>query len=155
MSLEIPDTPELNASELHFGIVAARYNQKWVDALLERTLAALKAAEGTIRIVRAPGSNELPYLAHMLARSKMVDCIIALGVVIGGETNHHNVIASSTAHAFQMISLNTQIPVVNGILVTHNRKQAKARCEGTIDRGTEFARTAVEMAHHKLKFSRS
>ena len=158
MSLDTFDISDLSASELRFGIVAARYNKKWIDALLERTLTALQAAgavEEHICILRAPGSNELPYLAHMLARSQTVDSIIALGVVIGGNTNHHNVIGSSTAHALQNVSLDTQIPVVNGILVTNNIKQARARCAGRIDRGTEFARTAVEMAHHKLQFSKS
>ncbi len=158
MSLDTPETLNFDASELRFGIVAARYNKSLVDTFLQRTVAALQAAgaaEKNIRLLRASGSNELPYLANMLARGGTVDCVIALGVVIAGDTDHHTVIAISAAHALQAISLKTHIPVINGILVTHSVEQAEARCRGAIDRGTEFARAAVEMAHHKVHLSRT
>ena len=72
--------------------------------------------------------------------------IIALGVVIAGETPHHMVIAHSTAQALQSISLKFGICVVNGIIVANTTEQAEARTVGKIQRGVEFAESAREMA---------
>ena len=157
MSTHTPQPLDFPAEGLRFSIAAARYNATLVDALLERTLATLKAAgvaEKDILMLRAPGSQELPYLANLSARTDNVDCIIALGVVIAGETQHHTVIEISVAQTLHSIALQTGIPIINGIIVAHTSEQAQDRCCGRYDRGAEFARAAIEMARYKVDFPR-
>lgn len=154
MSLDRPDIPEVDGSDLYFCIVAARYNNELVTALLERTVATLKESrvrESNITVMRVPGSNELPYAVYMQSLSRQYDCVIALGLVIAGDTSHHDVIAFGTAQAFHGIAAQTETPVINGIITVNNQEQAESRCRGEHDRGSEFAHAALEMAWHKLR----
>jgi 6,7-dimethyl-8-ribityllumazine synthase len=154
MSLHAPNEPIPQAPKLKVAIVAARFNRKLVDALLEHTLAPLrKAGIHEPVIERVPGSAELPLAAELLATSLHPDVIIALGVVVAGDTDHHTLIGHSTAHALCQVSLHHRIPVINGILITNNREQAEARTNGEINRGGEFAHAAVEMGLLKNKWS--
>lgn len=152
MSQDKPTPPSISGAKFVFSIVAASYNHELVDALLQKTIATLtqaKVAPQNIRVLRVPGSGELPYVAHMTAASGEVDCVIALGVVIAGDTPHHEIIGQSTAYALQDVSIRTEVPVINGIVVTNNRAQAEQRCLGSLDRGTEFAHAALVMAQHR------
>ena len=154
MSQDKPKPTALDGRDLWFAIVAARYNGDLVDALLERARRTLRDARvpaDHIKVVRVPGSAEIPYAAHMLAMTGEHDAVIALGVVIAGETPHHEVIAQSTAAALQSSSLRSEVPMINGIIVALDRAQAEARCTGTLDRGPEFARAALEMAAHRVE----
>lgn len=136
-------------SDLRFAIVASRYNEKHVEHLIERVQTRLrkkKIPASSITLTRVPGANELPYVTSMLALTGDCDCVIALGVVIAGETPHHEIIAHATANELQRIASETQVPVINGIIVTQNEAQADERVFGETDRGTEFANAAIEMA---------
>jgi 6,7-dimethyl-8-ribityllumazine synthase len=142
---------------MRFGIVASRYNQRLVDGLLDSALRTLDAAgvqEGDVETIRVPGAMEIPYVAGMMANSGEFDCIIALGVIIKGDTSHHDVIARSTADAFQRISKDTEVPIINGVIDANTVKQAEERCIGGLDRGTEFAASALEMADLKVQLVR-
>lgn len=135
--------------DLRFAIVASRYNEKHVEHLIERVQTRLrkeKIPAASITLTRVPGANELPYVASMLALTGDCDCVITLGVVIAGETPHHEIIAHATANELQRIATETQVPVINGIIVTQNEAQADERVFGETDRGTEFANAAIEMA---------
>ncbi|MDI1336488.1 MAG: 6,7-dimethyl-8-ribityllumazine synthase [Lacunisphaera sp.] len=148
MSLDAPKSSLINGAPFSIGIVAARFNAALVDALLHTVFENLTAAgvkEKCIRIIRVPGSHEVPWAAQALA-GKPTDCVIALGVLIGGDTNHHEMVGTSVSHALQQVALATRTPVINGVIVTDNLKQAEARCLGAINRGGEFARAALEMA---------
>lgn len=152
MSFDNPESIDLDGADKTFGIAAARYNRELVDGMLERTVQTLQDANvprDNITIIRVPGSNEIPYIAGMQASSDEFDCIICLGVVIAGETNHHEVIAHSTAAALQEIGLELEVPVINGIIVANTVEEAQERTIGTINRGKEFAEAALEMAAHK------
>lgn len=159
MSTYTPQPVTIDARGLRFGIAAARYNPTLVDALLGRTMATLTAsgvAENDIQLLRAPGSNEIPYLANLLAQSHTVDGVIALGVVIAGATQHHTVIDVGVAQALHAIGIQTRIPVINGIVVTQTLKQARERCCGRErDRGAECAHAAIETARYKVDFGQS
>lgn len=136
-------------SDMHFAIVASRYNSKHVDFLLSRVQKKLRenrVPANAISVTRVPGANEIPYVANMLALTGEYDCIIALGVVIAGETPHHSIIAHATAGAIQDVAIETQIPVINGIIVTDNEAQADERVFGETDRGSEFALAALDVA---------
>jgi 6,7-dimethyl-8-ribityllumazine synthase len=149
MSLHAPSAPIIDGRKLRFGVVAARFNGELVDALLTRAQATLSAAgvkAGNVAVLRVPGSHEVPWAAARLAGSRRVDCVVALGVLIGGDTNHHEMVGQSVSHALQRVALDTGVPVINGVIVADTRAQAAARCTGRINRGAEFARAGLEMA---------
>lgn len=149
MSLAAPKETAIDGAPFTVGIVAARFNPALVDALLEQALTVLAAAgvkEKRITVVRVPGSHEVPVAAQWLAQGGRRDAVIALGVLIGGDTNHHEMVGQSVSQALQQVALATRTPVINGVIVADNLKQAQVRCTGRINRGAEFARAALEMA---------
>jgi len=152
MSLAKPSLVAVDGAKLRVGIVAARFNESLVNALLARVQAEL-AASGVpakhLTVVRVPGSHEVPWAVQALTRGR--DCVIGLGVLIGGDTNHHEMVGQSVSHALQRVALGTGVPVINGVIVANTRAQAQARCAGRIDRGAEFARAAVEMGALKRR----
>lgn len=109
--------------------------------------------DGSLRVERVPGSNELPVAAQLLARSGHYDVIVALGVLIRGDTIHYELIADAATQALQRVALESATPVINGVVVAENQAQAEARCRGPINRGAEFARAALEMAALKRRLS--
>jgi len=149
MSLAPPKATAIHGAAFKIGIVAARFNEALVDGLLARAQAVLQAAgvrPGNVTLLRVPGSHEVPWAAAQLAAGGRRDCVIALGVLIGGDTNHHEMVGTSVSHALQHVALETGVPVINGVIVTNTLAQAKARTTGRINRGAEFARAALEMA---------
>lgn len=149
MSFDSPKLSPTDGRPFSVGIVAARFNPALVEALLRAVSAGLSAAgvkEQRITIIRVPGSHELPVAAQWLAQGGRRDVVIALGVLIGGDTNHHEMVGQSVSHAFQQVALATGTSVINGVIVADNLKQAQARCLGRINRGAEFAHAALEMA---------
>ncbi|WP_269522539.1 6,7-dimethyl-8-ribityllumazine synthase [Coraliomargarita parva] len=154
MSLDAPSSQEIDGRGLRIGIAAARFNQSYVDALLQHAQSTLLQAGAAVPVIeRVPGSAELPYAAALLAQGEPFDAIIVLGVVIAGSTDHHKVIGDSTAIALQQLSIESGIPVINGILVVENEAQAEARAGTEINRGKEFADSALEMALLKQKWT--
>lgn len=153
MSLDTPSLKQIDGSGYRFGIVAARYNEALVDSLLSEASDTLKAAgAATPQIERVPGSAELPFAASLMAKSGQFDAIIVIGLVIAGDTNHHNVIGDSTATALHAISIQNDLPIINGIIVVNNQEQAEARAGTAINRGKEFAEAALEMAAYSKKW---
>src|SRR5688500_8090637 len=157
MSLSSPSFKPVSGAHFRIGIAAARFNESLVDGLLTRVVAGLRAAEvreENIAVMRVPGSHEIPWAVNAFAAGGECDCVIGLGVLIGGDTNHHELVGESVSHALQLVALDTTVPVVNGVIVVNSVAQAKARCEGKLNRGAEFARAALEMAGLKRKFLR-
>ncbi len=151
MSQTSPSTRRINGANFRIGVAAARFNEALVDGLLVRLRAVLRTAGAKrIEIVRVPGSHEVPWAAGRLAATGKFDCVVALGVLIGGDTNHHELVGQSVSHALQRVALDTGIPVINGVIVAGSRAQARARCTGRINRGSEFACAALEMAALKI-----
>lgn len=157
MSLAAPKSSRIDGAAMRFGIVAARFNAPLVDGLLERVMSALAGAgvkPAGIRLVRVPGSHEVPWAAQALAAGAKCDCVIGLGVLIAGDTSHHDLVGASVSHALQRVALATRVPVINGVMAVNTIAQARARCVGKINRGAEFASAALAMAALKRKFSR-
>lgn len=153
MSLDNPSIQKIDGSGRRFAIIASRYNEVLVDSLVAQATATLTAAgAGDPLIERVPGAAELPYAVATLTAHTRFDAIIAMGVIIAGDTDHHRIIGDSTALALQTISLQQRIPVINGILVVKQRAQAEARVGTTINRGKEFAQAALEMAQFTNKW---
>ena len=84
-----------------------------------------------------------------MAHSEDFHAIIALGVVVAGDTSHHELIGQTTAKALLDISILTSTPVINGILVVNSEEQARIRIAGEHARGPEFAEAALHMANLK------
>ncbi|HWA85944.1 MAG TPA: 6,7-dimethyl-8-ribityllumazine synthase [Opitutus sp.] len=157
MSFAKPAEVVVHGSPFRVGIAAARFNGELVDALLARVIEGLRAAgvkEKRITVVRVPGSHEVPWAAAALAHGGRRDVVIGLGVLIGGDTSHHEMVGQSVSHALQRVALDTRTPVINGVIVANTQAQAEARCRGRIDRGGEFAAAALEMAALKGELSR-
>lgn len=156
MSLDTPKPQSINGAALKVAIVAARFNNTLVDALLQQAIDTLRKAgvkQRNIRVERVPGSNEVPSAAQLLAASQKPDVVIALGVLIRGDTIHYELIADGATHALQRLALDIRTPVINGVVVAENQQQAETRCLGSISRGGEFAHSALEMAALKKKLS--
>ena len=156
MSLSAPSSPAVNGAGFRFGIVAARFNETLVNGLLARVRAGLAAAgvkPANVKVVRVPGSHEVPWAAQALACGRC-DCVIGLGVLIAGDTSHHEMVGTSVSQALQRVALDTRVPVINGVIVVNSEAQARARCIGPINRGAEFAAAALAMAALKKEFSK-
>jgi 6,7-dimethyl-8-ribityllumazine synthase len=157
MSLAVPSKHAVDGATFSVAIVAARYNERLVDALLSQVIQRLRTAgvkERRIAVARVPGSNELPIAAQLLAARRKPDVVVALGVLIRGDTIHYELIAEASAQALQRVALDARVPVINGIVVSETKAQAEARCLGGINRGSEFAAAALEMAALKKNLSR-
>jgi 6,7-dimethyl-8-ribityllumazine synthase len=130
-----------------FAIVASRYNSEYVDAMLHAAREELLGAGAHLRIVRVPGAFEIPAVAARLAVRGGYGAVICLGVIFEGETSHAQHIGEGVTHALAQIQVLHKIPVIHGVFVFTKVKQAKVRCLGAKhNRGTEAARTALEMA---------
>ncbi len=139
-----------SAAGLRFGVVAAQYNRKLADALLTNcldTLGQAGAETADVKVVRVPGSFEISGAAGRLAKSGQYDCIIALGVLLQGQTQHAAHIGAAVAHGLTQIAVQTGVPTIFGVVTANTEKQARVRClSRTYNRGREAALTAVEMA---------
>ena len=149
MSSAAPAVPAINGAAFTVGLVAARYNPALTDALLDTVRGQLLDAgvkPGRLEVIRVPGSAELPVAALWLAESGRCDCVVALGVLVKGDTAHHRIVGQAATDALQRVALATRIPVINGVLVVENARQAAARCHPRSGRGPEFACAALAMA---------
>jgi 6,7-dimethyl-8-ribityllumazine synthase len=142
---------KLNAKGLKFGIVAGRFNEFISSKLLGGAIDALKrhdASETEIEVAWAPGSYEIPLVAKKMAKSGKYDAIICLGAVIRGSTPHFDVVANEVAKGVALVGLETEIPVIFGVLTTDSIEQAIERA-GTKsgNKGFDAAMAAIEMAN--------
>lgn len=140
-------TPDLNGEGLHIGIVRARFNEEIGLAELEACLAQLAEQgvdERDVMVVTVPGALEMGITLSHMAETFEFDALIALGAVIRGETYHFEVVSNEMATAISRISLETGIPVANGVLTVETDEQAKVRAPG---KGRDCAMVAVEMAN--------
>ena len=140
-------TPDMNGEGLHIGIVRARFNEDIglieLDACLQE-LESLGVDERDIMVVTVPGALELGVTLARMAETFEFDALIALGAVIRGETYHFEIVSNESASAISRISLETGIPVANGVLTTETDEQAEVRAA---DKGRDCAQCAVEMAN--------
>ncbi len=142
---------KLIAKGLKFGIVLSRFNNFITERLLEGALDALRrsgAEEDDWDIVRVPGAFEIPLIAKMMAESKKYDAIICLGSVIRGATPHFAYIATEVTKGIAHLSLEKEIPISFGVLITDNIEQAIERAGTKVgNKGFDAAMTAIEMAN--------
>lgn len=136
---------------LKIGIVVGRFNEFITSKLLDGALDGLKrhgVAENDIDIAWVPGAFEIPLTAKKMTNSGKYHAIIALGTVIRGATTHYDIICNEVANGVASLSLQTEIPVMFGVLTTETIEQAIERA-GTKagNKGYESAVAAIEMIH--------
>ena len=141
---------DLNGKPFKFGIILSRYNDNMGTELLKNTtetLLQLGTKEKNIELFRVPGALEIPITANLLVLEKKYDAIIALGIIIRGETPHFELVSRECYRGLMDISLCGDTPIIFGVLTVNNPKQAINRVsKNKMNKGREFARAAVEMA---------
>lgn len=139
----------LIAKGMKFGIVASRFNEFITTKLIGGALDGLKrhdAQETDIELVWVPGAFEIPLMASKMAKSKKYDAVICLGAVIRGNTTHYDYVCAEVSKGVAHVALETEMPVVFGVLTTENIEQAIERA-GTKsgNKGYDCALSAIEM----------
>jgi 6,7-dimethyl-8-ribityllumazine synthase len=140
----------LSAAGRSFGVVASRFNDFIVQRLLDGAMDAIARHGGdlgAVDVVWVPGSYEIPLVAKQLALSGRYDAIICLGAVIRGATSHFEYVAGGAASGIASVALETNMPVIFGVITTETIEQAIERA-GTKhgNKGFEAATAAIEMA---------
>ena len=149
MSTLAPPRSRPDQGKRQFSIVASLFNEQYVQGLIDHATAELKSLSpgATISLHQVPGAFEIPVVVRELALQKKTDAILALGVILQGKTSHAQNLARSVTDALQQIAVEHGVPVINAVLSLETEAQAEQRCLGSeINRGTEAARAAVEIA---------
>ncbi|MBA3635516.1 MAG: 6,7-dimethyl-8-ribityllumazine synthase [Rubrobacteraceae bacterium] len=140
----------LSAEGRSFGIVASRFNDFVVKALLEGAIEAIRrhgGDAGAVDVVWVPGSYEIPVVARELALSGRYDAIVCLGAVIRGATAHFDYVAGGVSGGISNVALETGVPVIFGVITTETIEQAIERAGTKMgNKGFEAAVSAMEMA---------
>ena len=133
------------------GIVASRFNEIIVNKLLGGAVDGLVrhgVAEENIPAAWVPGAFELPVVAKKMAKSGKYDAVICLGAVIRGQTSHYDLVCNEAAKGIAQAGLETEIPVLFGVVTTDNIEQAIARAGSKAgNKGYDCALSAVEMVN--------
>lgn len=133
-----------------FGVVASRFNGRLVESLVDGAVDCLcrhGVEASAIRVVRVPGAWEIPFALGELAAAGGVDGLIALGVVIRGETPHFDYICREAAAGISRVSRAHRLPVGFGLLTCETSEQAAERAGGKAgNKGWDAALAALEMA---------
>jgi len=145
----------LNGSEKKFAIAVSRFNEFITKKLLDGALDALVrhgVNSDDITVVWAPGAFEIPFVAKKLAISKKYDAVLAVAAVIRGSTPHFDFVSAEISKGIAAVSLESQVPVIFGVLTTDSIEQAIERA-GTKagNKGFDAAMTAIEMADLSAK----
>jgi 6,7-dimethyl-8-ribityllumazine synthase len=145
----------LSAEGRSFGIVASRFNDFVVKALLEGAVEAIRrhgGDAGAVDVAWVPGSYEIPVIARELALSGRYDAVICLGAVIRGATAHFDYVAGGAAGGISNVALQTGVPVIFGVITTESIEQAIERAGTKMgNKGFEAAVSAMEMADLMVK----
>ena len=142
---------KLNAKDLKFGIIVGRFNEFISSKLLGGAIDALKrhgAEDKNIEVAWTPGSFEIPLIAKKMAKSKKYNSVICLGAVIRGATPHFNYVANEVSKGIANAMLETEVPIIYGILTTDSIEQAIERAGSKSgNKGFDAAMAAIEMAN--------
>jgi 6,7-dimethyl-8-ribityllumazine synthase len=145
------DFGNISAEDFRFAVVVSRWNSELTSKLVDGAVEALRksgAQADAIEVFRVPGAFELPLASMKAAESGRFGAVIALGVVIRGETPHFDFVAGRAAAGIMQASIETGIPVMFGVVTADTREQAEERCGGSVgNKGYEAAMSAIEMAN--------
>ena len=152
MSTELPQKVQSRVDDGRITIVAARYNEKYTDALLQNCLDELAetAPDVEVEVVRVPGAFEVPMMVKRAIEQPVSgetpDAVIAFGVILRGSTAHADLIGTAITNQLMSQACESLVPVIHEVLLLSNEEQAFARCiASSLNRGREAARAALEM----------
>ena len=142
---------QFTTSGERFFIVVSRFNEFISSKLLSGALDELKRhgiEDNNIDIAWVPGAFEIPLVAKKAAKTGKYNAVIALGAVIKGSTSHYDYVCAEVSKGVASVSLETEVPVIFGVLTTDNIEQAIERA-GTKsgNKGSDAAKSAIEMAN--------
>ncbi len=141
---------QIDSSNLAVTILVTSWHTEITDALLAGAERALKASGNDLyTVVRVPGAFELPLAAKWAAEDE-ADAIIALGVVIQGETPHFEYVCDAATSGLTQVQLEYGVPIGFGILTVDNAQQAVDRAglpDSKEDKGAEAVEAAIHMAN--------
>lgn len=144
----VPPVPEMDAAGITLAIVASTWHLDICEALLTGALrVAVQSGVNTPTVVRVHGAIEIPVIAQELARSH--DAVVALGVVIRGQTPHFDYVCDAVTQGLTRVSLDASTPVANGVLTTDTEAQARDRAGlpgSAEDKGAQAAAAALSTA---------
>ncbi|MGD9572146.1 MAG: 6,7-dimethyl-8-ribityllumazine synthase [Thermoleophilia bacterium] len=147
----MPPAPRLEHPGVRMAAVVAGFHRELSERLLQGAADRLREAglpDGHLEDIWVPGAFELPLAARSMALRRRYAAIIALGVVIRGETAHFDHICDAAANGLMRVGLDTGLPVAFGVLTTEDRAQAEARSGGDKgNAGMDAADAAVVMAN--------
>jgi 6,7-dimethyl-8-ribityllumazine synthase len=144
----VPELPPVDGSGVRLAIVASTWHDRICSALLDGALRVAKdsgVAEPTV--VRVLGAIEIPVVAQALTHSH--DAVVALGVVIRGQTPHFDYVCDAVTQGLTRVSLDESTPVANGVLTTNDEEQALDRAGlpgSSEDKGAQAAAAALSTA---------
>ncbi|ATH06395.1 6,7-dimethyl-8-ribityllumazine synthase [Halobacteriovorax marinus] len=147
----------LSAEGKKFAIISARFNEFITGKLVNGAVDCLKrhqAQESDIDVAWVPGAFEISLMAQKLAKTNKYDAVICLGAVIRGTTPHFDYVCSEVAKGVSRISLETEVPVIFGVITTDTIEQAIERA-GTKagNKGWDAAMSGIEMASLMSQFN--
>ena len=148
MSNALPPKPRIVGPKVRICIVASKYNEEFTDALVENTIEELGelVPQGRVDLIRVPGAFEIPVMIASILDRDPPACVIALGLIIRGSTDHADLVGRTVTGSLQRLSIESLRPIIHEVLLVDDEKQAYARCIGSqLNRGREAARAAAAM----------
>ena len=142
---------EFSVEKLNFGVVVSRFNEMITHKLLDGATNCLMrhgVPSDNLHVAWVPGSLEIPLIALKMAQTKRYHALICLGAIIRGETPHFDYVCKETASGISRVALETEIPLIFGVLTTDTTQQAMERAgiKGG-NKGWQAAISAIEMAN--------
>jgi len=148
MSNALPPKPRIVGPKVRICIIASKYNEQFTNALVENAIDELKelVPQGRVDLIRVPGAFEIPVMVASVLEREPPACIIALGLIIRGSTDHADLVGRTVTDSLQSLAIQSMRPIIHEVLLVNDEKQAYARCIGTqLNRGREAARSAAAM----------
>ncbi len=146
MSNALQPKPRIIGHKVRICIVASKYNEKFTDALVENAIEELGETVPMARIdlIRVPGAFEIPVTVANVLDREVFNCVIALGLIIRGDTGHADLVAASVTESLLSLAVESLTPVIHEVLLVEDETQAHARCiSAAKNRGREAARAAA------------
>lgn len=148
MSNALQPKPRIIGHKVRICIVASKYNEKFTDALVENAIEELGETVPMARIdlIRVPGAFEIPVTVANVLDRELFNCVIALGLIIRGDTGHADLVAASVTESLLSLAVESLTPVIHEVLLVEDETQAHARCIAAAkNRGRDAARAAASI----------
>lgn len=143
----------VNGEKMKIAIVLPYFNEKYGLEMLKNTKEELlknKVQEKNITLFRCTGALEIPFTCKKIIEKYKPSAIIALGIVIRGETSHFDLVTQTTHNALMELQMTKNTPISFGILACENEKQVKERVSrNKLNKGKEYAIAALLQANFK------